>query len=101
MTKISELINKNHQKKVRIAVFGDCLLDEYYKVKIRRISPEAPVPVMLSKNDQPDYVLPGGAANIAAQLKSWNVDCTLFGLMSPEDSAVMRDVEFLCQSILV
>jgi len=88
ITTISDLINKNHQKRVRIAVFGDAVIDEYYKVKVKRISPESPVPVMLSEHDQPSYVIPGGAGNAAAQLKHWNVDCTLFSLMSSTDEAV-------------
>jgi D-beta-D-heptose 7-phosphate kinase/D-beta-D-heptose 1-phosphate adenosyltransferase len=99
MTKISELINKNHQKRARIAVIGDCMIDEYYKVKVKRISPESPVPVMLSGSDQSSYILPGGAANVAAQFKHWNVDCTLFGLMSSDDMIVFQKSGITCACV--
>lgn len=51
----------------RILVIGDIMLDIYYEGDIERISPEAPVPVFRYKSER--YV-PGGAANVAANLVS-------------------------------
>lgn len=48
-----------------ILVVGDVMLDTYYTGEVKRISPEAPVPVFLKKNER--SVL-GGAANVAANL---------------------------------
>lgn len=86
----SKFLEKNHQKKVKIAVFGDAMIDQYHIVDVKRISPEAPIPVMLSPTDRPSYILPGGAANVVAQLKNFNVDCILFSLMGREDAAIFE-----------
>lgn len=48
-----------------ILVIGDVMLDTYYNGDVKRISPEAPVPVFRKKNER--SVL-GGAANVAANL---------------------------------
>lgn len=55
-------------KKLRtksILVVGDIMLDNYFIGDVKRISPEAPVPVFLKKTER--SVL-GGAANVAANL---------------------------------
>lgn len=70
--KINELI-KNIEKK-KILVIGDVMLDNYYFGKSTRISPEAPVPILLE--DKNKKVL-GGAANVALNLVSANQDVTL------------------------
>ncbi|MGK9367700.1 D-glycero-beta-D-manno-heptose-7-phosphate kinase [Melioribacter sp. Ez-97] len=46
----------------RIAVIGDMMLDSYYKGKVSRISPEAPVPVVEVDNEFSRF---GGALNVA------------------------------------
>lgn len=52
--------------KLRIAVFGDAMLDIYLIGDTERISPEAPVPVVsISKV----YSIPGGAANTSTNIK--------------------------------
>lgn len=63
-----------------IAVIGDVCLDEYYNVQTKRLSPEFPIPVMLSGSDQPDRTMPGGAANVAYQLKQLNTKPVLYSL---------------------
>lgn len=57
------LLNRIHKK--NILVVGDVMLDTYYTGEVRRISPEAPVPVFKKHGER--YVL-GGAANVAANL---------------------------------
>jgi D-beta-D-heptose 7-phosphate kinase/D-beta-D-heptose 1-phosphate adenosyltransferase len=88
MSIISELIDKNRDNRIKVGVVGDCMIDQYHLVDVKRISPEAPIPVMLSRSEDASYILPGGAANVAYQFKKWNVNCTLFGLMSRVDAAV-------------
>ena len=52
-------------RKKNILVVGDVMLDNYYVGDVRRISPEAPVPVFRKHSER--SVL-GGAANVAANL---------------------------------
>ncbi len=49
-------------KKARILVIGDVMLDRYWFGDASRISPEAPVPVVLFKSERESA---GGAANVA------------------------------------
>jgi D-beta-D-heptose 7-phosphate kinase / D-beta-D-heptose 1-phosphate adenosyltransferase len=51
--------------KARVAVIGDVMLDHYVTGAVRRISPEAPVPILLAGSER--YAL-GGAANVAANV---------------------------------
>lgn len=70
MIKISEkrLIElKNSFKGKRIAIIGDMMLDIYFWGDVRRISPEAPVPVVEVENE---FFRFGGAANCALNILS-------------------------------
>lgn len=70
-------------KDVRIAVIGDVMLDRYFYGEVKRISPEAPVPV--TKINKMNSVL-GGAANVAANLA--HLDCQVFmgGVTGADDN---------------
>src|SRR5436190_17622561 len=61
----------------RILVIGDLILDEFVWGKVRRISPEAPVPVV--EVDRESY-FPGGAANVARNLREFASDVRVLGL---------------------
>jgi len=63
--------------KARILVVGDLILDEYIWGSVERISPEAPVPVVWA--NKRTYV-PGGAANVAANITSLGAKATLAGV---------------------
>lgn len=63
MYQLSKLKNR------RILVVGDVMLDNYYMGDVRRISPEAPVPVFRKRSER--SVL-GGAANVASNLVAAN-----------------------------
>lgn len=63
-------------KKVRVAVVGDLMLDEYLDGTVTRISPEAPVPVLHVRSTR---LVPGGAANVARNVQLVGGDATLFG----------------------
>ena len=51
----------------KVAVLGDLMLDEYLFGEVNRISPEAPVPIIRVLRER---AVLGGAANVAANLKS-------------------------------
>ena len=59
---------------LRILVIGDFMIDHYIMGSSNRISPEAPVPVVIP-NDE--FSIPGGAGNVAMNLQSLgsNVYC--------------------------
>jgi D-beta-D-heptose 7-phosphate kinase/D-beta-D-heptose 1-phosphate adenosyltransferase len=54
----------------KIAVLGDYILDEFLRGEVSRISPEAPVPVVLIQDPNPGTDCPGGAGNVAANIAS-------------------------------
>lgn len=78
---LKEFLKRNHQKKLEIHCVGDAIVDEYHKVKINRISPEHPVPVMVCQNEIVSR--PGGAANVAYQFRHLNVDTYLISFYDP------------------
>jgi len=67
----------------RVAVIGDVMLDCYMSGSVSRISPEAPVPVLRVTEER---AVPGGAANVAANLASLGLKVNLVGLAG-QDSA--------------
>src|SRR4051812_46561540 len=74
MPKYKNIINKFKGK--RILVVGDLILDRYIKGSVSRISPEAPVPVVLQSED---FYTPGGSANVANNLSSLGAEVTVVG----------------------
>lgn len=90
MNLFTEFLKRNKQKKITVGVVGDAMVDEYYYVKVKKISPEFPIPVMLSPNSLPAYSLPGGAANVAYQFKNFNVDTYLISVTDHEADRVFR-----------
>ncbi len=71
-----------------ILVVGDIILDHYIQGTVSRISPEAPVPVVL-ENER--FYVPGGAANVAHNLAGLGVKVTLAGRIG--DDAEGRSVK--------
>ena len=74
MSKYNSIIR--HFKGKRLLVIGDVVLDRYIKGSVSRISPEAPVPIVLQEES---FYTPGGAANVANNLASLGADVTLVG----------------------
>jgi D-beta-D-heptose 7-phosphate kinase/D-beta-D-heptose 1-phosphate adenosyltransferase len=62
--------------KLRILVIGDLMLDRYIWGDVDRVSPEAPVPVLLHAHRTQR---PGGAANVAMNLAGLGVQAVLAG----------------------
>ncbi len=68
----------------RIAVVGDLMLDHFIFGDIDRISPEAPVPVLLAKEDT---MVPGGAGNVATNLAALGAKPVLFAVVGCDEAA--------------
>lgn len=60
-----------------VLTIGDVMLDQYISGTTRRISPEAPVPVV---NRESAWFTPGGAANVARGLAKLGCNSLLVGL---------------------
>lgn len=72
----------------RVLVFGDVMLDEYVTGSVKRVSPEAPIPVLL-RSDR--HFSPGGAANVAANVAGLGGRAYLVGLTG--DDRVADDLD--------
>lgn len=79
MNHLIEIIGKFPGKKV--GIIGDLMLDRYLICDVTRISPEAPVPV--AKIIEEKFVL-GGAANVAANVKSLGGKVEVLGLVGTD-----------------
>ena len=69
--------------KVHLLVVGDLMLDEFIWGEVSRISPEAPVPVVLEKRHS---FMPGGAANVAHNIASLGAKVSLCGVTGSDES---------------
>ena len=74
MHKYAGILNAFAKK--HILVIGDLIRDQYVKGSVSRISPEAPVPVVLQEQV---FYTPGGSANVANNLSSLGAKVTLVG----------------------
>jgi D-beta-D-heptose 7-phosphate kinase/D-beta-D-heptose 1-phosphate adenosyltransferase len=90
MQLLDQFLKKNRERKIKIHCLGDMLIDEYYDVKVNRISPEFPMPIMLS-NDNWAVKRPGGAANVVYQYKHFNVDPLLICWCDENGRSVLED----------
>jgi D-beta-D-heptose 7-phosphate kinase/D-beta-D-heptose 1-phosphate adenosyltransferase len=70
--------------KCRVLVVGDVMLDQFLWGRVKRISPEAPVPVVEFERES---FIPGGAANVARNLTALGAGVKLFGLTGQDDGA--------------
>ncbi len=70
--------------KARILVLGDVILDEYIQGSVDRISPEAPVPVVWANKHT---FIPGGAANVANNIRSLDAGICLVGVIGKDKNA--------------
>lgn len=78
------MFDLNRISKKNILVIGDVMLDTYYNGDIKRISPEAPVPVFRKKSER--SVL-GGAANVAANLVAAGQNVSMMAMVGNDDNA--------------
>ena len=70
-----------HFPRANILVVGDLMLDEFVWGKVSRISPEAPVPVVWVQSES---VMPGGAANVANNIRALGGQVTMVGVVGED-----------------
>lgn len=80
----------------RIVVFGDVMLDRFMIGRVARISPEAPVPVVLFDHEE---IRLGGAANVANNLRALGGAVDLIGVIGDDDSAAPLKSELAAKGI--
>lgn len=66
-----------HFESAKVLVYGDVMLDRYWYGDTSRISPEAPVPVVLVSDTESR---PGGSANVALNIAALGAQVSLLGL---------------------
>lgn len=81
-----QTVKNFNQPPQHILVIGDIMLDRYFMGDVGRISPEAPVPVVLLKQ-QNDRA--GGAANVAANLSLLGIKTHLIGCVGEDHEATV------------
>lgn len=81
----------------RICIIGDLLLDQYVFGSVNRISPEAPVPVLL--HSQLSSV-PGGAANVAVNAAALGCKVDLIGVIGQDRAGdALHDILAPCVNV--
>lgn len=89
-----ELIDKFSSR--RITVVGDVMLDRFLIGRVSRVSPEAPVPVVVF--DHEDFRL-GGAANVANNLRELGAVVDLIGVVGNDESGTLLKNELAAKGI--
>ncbi|MFA6028997.1 MAG: D-glycero-beta-D-manno-heptose-7-phosphate kinase [Elusimicrobiota bacterium] len=67
----------------RVMVLGDLMLDQFIRGGVSRISPEAPVPVVLVREESH---LPGGAGNVCSNLAALSAVPSVYGVVGGDDA---------------
>jgi D-beta-D-heptose 7-phosphate kinase/D-beta-D-heptose 1-phosphate adenosyltransferase len=79
-----------------IIVVGDVMLDQFLMGRVSRMSPEAPVPVVVYDHDE--YRL-GGAANVAHNVRSLGASVDLVGVIGADEPATRLRSELAVRGI--
>ena len=66
---------------INILLVGDFMIDHYIIGTSNRISPEAPVPVVIPKKE---YSIPGGAGNVAMNLRAMGANVVCLGTVGDD-----------------
>ena len=90
-------------KGAKVLVIGDVILDEHVWCNVRRISPEAPVPV--AEVISITYA-PGGAANVANNIRALGGEAQLIGLVGDDDNGeklrrVLKDKGISADTLII
>jgi D-glycero-beta-D-manno-heptose-7-phosphate kinase len=80
-SRLQQILDRASAK--RILVIGDLMLDEFVWGKVGRISPEAPVPVVEVTGES---FYPGGAANVARNLREFIGRVSVMGMIGKDRS---------------
>lgn len=82
--------------RLRVLVVGDVMLDEHIQGRVRRLSPEAPVPIV---EIQSRRFHPGGAGNVAANVTSLGGSALLVGIIGPDTAGDRLTQELLARRV--
>jgi len=83
------MLSDKSQRKT-VVVVGDVMIDRYVTGKVERISPEAPVPVLLHSHDR---AVAGGAANVAVNIVALGCEVRLVGAVgSDQNGADLKEI---------
>ena len=74
-------LNVPDWSKARVLVLGDLILDRFVQGSVRRISPEAPIPVVEVTGERR---APGGAANVAHNIRALGGQVLLLGVVGDD-----------------
>ena len=86
----------------RVLVIGDIMIDQYWFGDVKRISPEAPVPVVDLQRTENRL---GGAANVALNILAMGAKVSLIGILGADDFgdhaiSLMKQEGIDCQYIV-
>ncbi|KAA6350180.1 Bifunctional protein HldE [termite gut metagenome] len=68
-------------KQAKVLVIGDVMVDTYHIGRVKRISPEAPIPIVQVGKT---YSVPGGAANVARNLVELGCETYVVGIIGKD-----------------
>jgi D-beta-D-heptose 7-phosphate kinase / D-beta-D-heptose 1-phosphate adenosyltransferase len=96
------MLSENTEKKI-VAIIGDVMIDRYLTGRVDRISPEAPVPILLQGSNR---AVAGGAANVAANVIALGCAVRLVGVVGADQDAddlrqILRDTGISTSSLVV
>lgn len=76
--------------KLHVVVVGDVMIDNYWWGEVDRISPEAPVPIVMLKRRESRL---GGAANVALNCKALGAKVTLASVVGKDhEGHILKDI---------
>jgi len=93
-TRLKKIISEF--KNARVLVIGDLILDEFLWGDVSRISPEAPVPVVWVRKES---FMPGGASNVANNLRSLGANVHSVGVIGDDDRGSILKTELEASGI--
>jgi len=87
----------------RVMVIGDLILDEFIWGKVRRISPEAPVPVVEVERES---LCLGGSANVVNNLHALGCRVALCGVIGKDENGkrlknILEGMDIDCGGVIV
>ncbi len=80
----------------KIGVLGDLILDQYILGDVERISPEAPVPILVAKKE---VFFPGGSGNVASNIAALGGKPFILGLIGKDGAGKHLLKEFKSKNI--
>jgi rfaE bifunctional protein kinase chain/domain len=83
-TSLTTTVSRARITAARVLVVGDAMLDRYWFGAVERISPEAPVPVVLVQREEERL---GGAANVALNVRQLGAQATLLSVLGNDEPA--------------